>query len=144
MPRSTLLAAIAITLVATPALARDWAYVTTNGRGVSVAAATASFERRGDRLSGLFRFRDRDGYSYKHVVIDCRNMTIGEAVAAGPTDRLVPQGLGHHAIVPGSLGASMASTMCDTGRSYDGLSQPAGPETYMPPPVQFSNPASGR
>ena len=143
MLRSTLLAGLALTLGATPALARDWSYVTTNGRGTIVAVANASFQRSGDRISGLFRFRDRRGNEmYRHVSIDCRLRTIGDALAAGPADRVVPQGIGHHMIVDGSIGAYMAGTMCqDYGADY-AFYRPAGPETYMPPPVIFSNPGA--
>jgi len=135
MLRSSVVAALLISLAATPALARDWSYVTGNSLGISIAVSPASFSQRGDLVSGLFRFRDRKGeYSYRHVRIDCRRGTIADAAAA-PTDRIVPQDLAFRPVVARSLGAELVWSLCPDD-AWRASIERVGPDLRMRPPIE--------
>lgn len=138
MLRSAILAGLAVSLAATPAVAREWSYVTGNSLGVAIAVSPASFSQRGDLVSGLFRFRDRKGaYSYRHVRIDCRRGVIADA-AAGPTDRVVPQDIAWRPVVARSLGAELVWTLCPDD-AWRASIERVGPDLRMrvplPPPT---------
>lgn len=123
-------------LALTPAMARDWNYVTGTSRDVIIAVAPASIMRAGGQVSGLFRFRDRSGDTYKHIAIDCRRASIGEADAAAAIVR-APRDIALRPVVNGSVGASLASNICGNDNRPD-PGQAAGPVTYMPPPAFFA------
>lgn len=132
-------ALVSSSIALTPAVARDWSYVTTNSAGVAVAVSSGSFVRAGDQVSGLFRFRERQGYSYHDVRIDCRSGKIADTAVSGPTERALAQDVTYRPVVQGSVGAFLRATLCLDGWGRPVTIQPIGPTMSMPPPVLWAN-----
>ncbi|HEX4695286.1 hypothetical protein [Sphingomonas sp.] len=122
------LAVLTAGVAAAPAGAR-WEYMTTRADGTLIAVEPATFARKGDHATAIFRFRKDDAEWLNLVGADCRHRGVyavrlnENPATVTKAPRALPAAASYHPAVAGSVGAWLIGAMCR--------------DTLLPPNIQM-------